>query len=232
EVRATSSPSARVLVVPESVNPGWVARTARGTRLTPVTVNGWQQGWVVPAGTAGTITLTFASNDLYRGSLGGGLALLPLLALLAVIPARRRRAPDEPAAPWRPGPRTDAAAVLAAGWLIGGGGGLTVFAAALGVWYWLNRRGSSLSDRTAVILATVPLLIAGAALSLHPWRSVGGYLGHSWGVQLFALIAVGFLAASAAAVSVPKARPASAWTRPRPPKRTAVRESNRKQPVP
>ena len=42
----TASAAPRVLVVPESINPGWTARLADGTALTPVTVNGWQQGWV------------------------------------------------------------------------------------------------------------------------------------------------------------------------------------------
>ena len=85
-----------MLVVPESVNPGWVARTADGTRLTPVIVNGWQQGWVVPAGTGGTITLTFTSNGLYRAGLGWGLALLPLLVLLALLRPRRRQSTTSP----------------------------------------------------------------------------------------------------------------------------------------
>ena len=66
EVDVAPSAASRVLVVPESVNPGWVAHSADGARLTPVTVNGWQQGWVLPPGTAGPITLTFASNAPYR----------------------------------------------------------------------------------------------------------------------------------------------------------------------
>ena len=84
EIRAPASPTSRVLVIPESVNPGWVARTSSGVRLTPVTVNGWQQGWVVPAGDPGNITLTFASNSVYRVGLALGLALLPLLAVLGL----------------------------------------------------------------------------------------------------------------------------------------------------
>ncbi|MDT5221155.1 MAG: arabinofuranan 3-O-arabinosyltransferase, partial [Mycobacterium sp.] len=84
EIRAPASSTARVLVIPESINPGWVARTSSGVPLTPVTVNGWQQGWVVPAGDPGNITLTFASNSLYRVGLALGLALLPLLAVLAL----------------------------------------------------------------------------------------------------------------------------------------------------
>jgi len=48
-----------VLVVPESINPGWTARMADNSVLAPVTVNGWQQGWVLPAGASGPVTLSF-----------------------------------------------------------------------------------------------------------------------------------------------------------------------------
>jgi arabinofuranan 3-O-arabinosyltransferase len=40
------------------------------------------------------------------------------------------------------------------------------------------------------------LILAGAVLSRYPWRSVDGYIGHAWGVQLLALISVAALAAS------------------------------------
>ncbi|MBV9638886.1 MAG: DUF3367 domain-containing protein [Mycobacteriaceae bacterium] len=200
-VHAAPSASPRVLVVPESVNPGWIARTSNGARLAPVTVNGWQQGWVVPAGSAGTITLTFPSNELYRAGLGGGFALLPLLVLLALIPARRRPPADKPARPWCPGTAASAAAVLAAGWVIAGWGGVAVFAAALGVRYWLVGRRPGRSDMVTVVGAAASLIAAGTVLSLHPWRSVGGYVGHSWGVQLLASIGIGVLAASAVSMT-------------------------------
>ncbi len=195
EVDVQPSQAARVLVVPESINPGWTARTADGTALTPITVNGWQQGWVLPPGTAGTVTLTFASNALYRAGLVGGLALLPLLALLAFLPVRRRRDPDEPALPWRPAPAAAAVAVLAAGALISGFAGVIVVAAALGVRYLLRRR-EKLCDAVTVGTAAGGLILAGAVLSQNPWRSVDGYVGHSTGVQLLALISVAALATS------------------------------------
>ena len=195
EVDVEPSQAARVLVVPESINPGWAARTADGTALTPITVNGWQQGWVLPPGTAGTVTLTFGSNSLYRAGLAGGLALLPLLALLAFLPVRRRRDPDEPALPWRPGPAAAGVAVLAAGALISGIAGVIVVAAALGVRYLLRRR-EKLCDAVTVGTAAGGLILAGAVLSQNPWRSVDGYVGHSTGVQLLALISVAALAAS------------------------------------
>ena len=97
DVAAVGQP--RMLVVPESVNPGWSARAADGTALTAVTVNGWQQGWVLPAGTSGAVTLDFPSNTTYRIGLVGGLALLPVLLLLAFLPVRRVREPDDGAAP-------------------------------------------------------------------------------------------------------------------------------------
>ena len=194
EVRIPDSATSRVVVVPESINPGWVAHTSAGTRLTPVAVNGWQQGWVVPPGTSGTVTLTFAPNSLYRVGLAGGLALLPLLALMAWWPQRRQPRDDPPARPWAPGPWAGVA-VLAAGAVIAGAVGALVFGAALGL-QWALRDSPRRRDVVAVGLSAGGLILAGAALSRHPWRSVDGYAGHSAGVQLLALISLAALAAS------------------------------------
>ena len=194
EVRIADATTSRVLVVPESLNAGWVAHTSAGTRLTPVAVNGWQQGWVVPTGTSGTVTLTFAPNSLYRAGLAGGLALLPLLALMAWWPQRRRPRDDPAARPWAPGPWA-AVAVLTAGAVIAGVVGVLVFGAALGL-RWALRDRLRRRDVITVGLSAGGLILAGAALSRHPWRSVDGYAGHSAGVQLLALISLAALAAS------------------------------------
>ncbi|HEY1842870.1 MAG TPA: DUF3367 domain-containing protein [Mycobacterium sp.] len=193
EVRVDEAKSTRALVVPESINAGWVARTSYGTRLTPLAVNGWQQGWVLPAGTSGTITLTFAPNSLYRVGLAGGLALLPLLALLAWWP-QRRGPTDSAARPWTPGPWV-AVAMLAAGAVIAGVAGVAVFGAALGL-RWVLRDRPRRRDVIAVWLSAGGLILAGAALSRHPWRSVDGYAGHSAAVQLLALVPLAALSAS------------------------------------
>lgn len=194
EIRVPASAAARVLVVPESINPGWVARTASGVRLTPVAVNGWQQGWVVPAGDPSTITLTFASNSVYRAGLAVGLALLPLLAVLALW---RRRRPDEspPTQPWAPGPWV-AAAAIAAGAVIAGVSGALVVAAAVGLRYALRER-ERLSDKAFAGLSAGGLILAGAVLSRYPWRSVDGYAGHSASVQLLAFISLAAVLAAA-----------------------------------
>ncbi len=195
-VEIAAAPANRVLVVPESVNPGWVARDQDGTVLRPVTVNGWQQGWLVPGGVTGSVTLDFASNTLYRTGLFGGLALLPLLALLALWPTRRPR-PDEVAAqPWRVPPVAAGAAALALGGIVSGWVGLVAMAACIGVRHLLRHRPTAL-DRTAMVVTSGGLILAGAVLSQNPWRSVDGYVGHFWGVQLLALVSVAMLAASA-----------------------------------
>jgi arabinofuranan 3-O-arabinosyltransferase len=85
--------------------------------------------------------------------------------------------------------------VLAAGAVITGVAGVLVVGAALGVRYLL-RGWPNLCDAVAVGTAAGGLILAGAVLSQNPWRSVDGYVGHSAGVQLLALIAVGTLAAS------------------------------------
>ena len=193
EVDVPNAKTSRVLVVPESINPGWVARASTGERLKPMAVNGWQQGWVIPAGTSGTVMLSFAPNSLYRIGLGGGLALLPLLALLTWWPPRPR--PTDPAArPWTPG-LWAALPVLAAGAVIAGTAGVVVFVAALGL-RWVLRMSPQRRDSVTLWLSAGGLILAGAALSRHPWRSVDGYAGHSAAVQLLALISLAALAAS------------------------------------
>ena len=193
ELTVPAAETERVLVVPESINPGWTARAPDGAQLTPVTVNGWQQGWVVPAGTSGTVTLSFASNALYRVGLAGGLALLPILAALALLPSRRRR--DDPVRPWAPRPAPVIAALIAMGALISGVVGAVVFGAAAGLRYLLRARPRA--DRVLTLGgSSVALTLAGAALSRYPWRSVDGYIGHSPWVQLAALCALALLAAS------------------------------------
>ncbi len=194
EITVPRSPVTRVLVVPESVNPGWVAHTAAGAELTPVVVNGWQQGWVLPAGEQGVVTLSFPSNAAYRTGLTAGLCLLPMLLAMALVPGRRPVRRYEPARPWAPG-ALGVAGLLAAGALIGGAGGLAAFAVALAIGVRMRNRQPTF-DRLTLFTVPAGLILAGALLSRYPWRSTDGYIGHSPWVQLPALMALGALAAS------------------------------------
>jgi arabinofuranan 3-O-arabinosyltransferase len=90
-----------VLSMPENANNGWVA-TMDGRELPRVRVDGWQQAWVVPAGSGGTVTLEFAPDGQYRqGLLIGGLAAVLLVGSL-LVPVRRRPISVRPGGRWVP----------------------------------------------------------------------------------------------------------------------------------
>ena len=91
-----------VLRVAENSNPGWRA-TLDGQALEPLALDGWQQGYRVPAGAGGRVVIEFAPDRLYRAGLGAGAALaLALLVgtLVAVWRGRRRPAAHVVEARW------------------------------------------------------------------------------------------------------------------------------------
>jgi hypothetical protein len=73
--------------VHQNANPGWEAALG-GHRLASATLDGWQQGFIVPAGAGGVITMTFAPATWYH--IGLVLAALAFIGMLAVA-ARWRR---------------------------------------------------------------------------------------------------------------------------------------------
>ncbi|MFF0499077.1 alpha-(1-_3)-arabinofuranosyltransferase family protein [Nocardia aobensis] len=82
----------RLLVLPLSTNVGWTARTGDGHTLRPVVVDGWKQGWVIPADAHGPVTVGFPIDRWYRLAIFGGLLLLIPLVLLALpVPGRLRK---------------------------------------------------------------------------------------------------------------------------------------------
>ena len=103
-LRVTAGP-ASYLVVNESFNPGWRA-VIGGRPLRAVRLDGWKQAWLLPAGTAGLVTLTYLPNAVYRAAILGGLSSLALVLVLAIRPwpwGRRRRggpAPGPGSGPW------------------------------------------------------------------------------------------------------------------------------------
>jgi arabinofuranan 3-O-arabinosyltransferase len=100
---------------------------------------------------------------------------------------------------------------LTVGTLIAGTAGTGVFGAALIMLFALRHRQRAF-DVARLGLSAGGLIVAGAVLCRHPWRSVDGYAGHSAGVQLAALVSVAVLAATAAVVASP-AEPGAAGHR-------------------
>jgi arabinofuranan 3-O-arabinosyltransferase len=89
--------SAAILLLGQNQNIGWRA-ALNGRELAPIVVDGWQQGFIVPAGPGGTVRMTFAGNAPYRGALlVGALAALLLLLLLLLDIVRPQPITPEPA---------------------------------------------------------------------------------------------------------------------------------------
>lgn len=87
-LRVEAHPVDRMLALRENTNPGWRA-TVAGQTLRPVVLDGWQQGWVLPAGLSGDVTLRFEPDTPYRIGLAGGAALLVAVLIAALVAVRR-----------------------------------------------------------------------------------------------------------------------------------------------
>lgn len=79
----------RILVMTDNANPGWEA-TVDGVTLAPVTVDGFRQGFIVPEGVTGSLTIRFGPDAPYRAALLAGLCLALLLLPLTLLPDKRR----------------------------------------------------------------------------------------------------------------------------------------------
>ncbi|MEU8865797.1 glycosyltransferase family 2 protein [Streptomyces umbrinus] len=90
----------RVLRLADTADPGWTA-TLDGRPLTRTTVDGWAQGFELPA-TAGRLDVTFEAPMSHTGWLWAQGALAVVLVVLA-LPGRRRDVdddlPEEPVVP-------------------------------------------------------------------------------------------------------------------------------------
>ncbi|MEU2787367.1 alpha-(1-_3)-arabinofuranosyltransferase family protein [Streptomyces sp. NPDC007100] len=89
--------AAAYLQLYENANDGWHA-TLDGRELSPVRLDGWQQGFLVPAGRGGLVKLSYAPATTYDlGLLGGALGIAVLVGSALV-----RRTPHTPPQPQVP----------------------------------------------------------------------------------------------------------------------------------
>ncbi len=145
--------AASYLTTYENYNDGWEA-TLNGRKLTPVRLDGWQQGWRVPAGAGGTVKLSYAPSTTYEAGLIGGGAGVAALVGLALW---RRRAPnaDEPQPlPPAPGLWLGTVALTLVGVVIAGFFALLVPVLALLAW-----------KRHALLVPIAFLALAGAGIA-------------------------------------------------------------------
>ena len=221
ELAVPASARERVLVVPESVTPAWQARLVAddGSELAdprPVTVDGWKQGWVLPASDSGmTLVLTVPLDRPYRAALLTGPIALLLVLVLFLMRGRHDRAGAR-ALPRRAGGPVIVAATAAFGYLVAGpvGLGLSVVltAAALLTSRYL---GAGRARRCLVAGAGVGIVAGAALLTRAPWPDALGYAGDGWGPQVatvFGLVCAG-LAAGWPSVGAPSVGAVSSSSR-------------------
>ncbi|MEU0215289.1 alpha-(1-_3)-arabinofuranosyltransferase [Streptomyces sp. NPDC006265] len=173
------SGAASYLTTYENFNDGWTA-TLDGKELTPVRLDGWQQGWRVPAGAGGNVTLSYEPATTYDAALigsGAGIAILLGLALW------RRRAPNpDPPQPVPPLPGL---------WL--GTVALTLVGVVIAGWFALLVPALALlaARRHALLVPIAFAALAGAGIAAafgagEPVGAGAGAFGHL--AQLLALI--------------------------------------------
>ncbi|MEU0169857.1 alpha-(1-_3)-arabinofuranosyltransferase [Streptomyces iakyrus] len=173
------SGAASYLTTYENFNDGWKA-TLDGKELTPVRLDGWQQGWRVPAGAGGDVKLSYEPATTYDAALiGSGVGIAVLLGL--ALWRRRAPNPDAPQpVPPLPGLWLGTVALTLVGVVIAGWFALLVPALAL-----LAARRHTL----LVPIAFAALAAAGLAAAFGAGEPVGAGEG-AFGqlAQLLALI--------------------------------------------
>ena len=186
--RSVSVPDRRatsLLTLNQNLNDGWTAELS-GRTLPVQRVDGWKQGWVLPAGPADTVRLAYTPTGPFSLVLQAG-CLMVLLVLLAATPLRlHRRAPELP--PLRVGEpgALDVVVGAAAGALLTGFVGLVMMAAAAIV----ARRRMFTGWPGA---AAVALMLAGVGLVWSPIEDQSWKL--AW-TQLWSMAAVACVVAS------------------------------------
>jgi arabinofuranan 3-O-arabinosyltransferase len=184
EQSITPPAGSRIVTLRQNVNAGWTAEQG-GTRLDSLVVDGWQQGWVTD-GSSEEVHARFGPDTPYRWGLAGGGALLALLVVLGLLPARRwgrtdAQALDARTIPaWVMVPASVAIAGVLAGWV---GAAIGVCGVLLGTASrsWWGDAGSWLLALSA--------LVASFGYFLRPWTDPAGWAGEwAWPAYAVALV--------------------------------------------
>jgi arabinofuranan 3-O-arabinosyltransferase len=170
------------LEVHQASSPGWTA-TLNGKTLPPVTLDGWQQAFAVPAGAGGTVTMTYTPATGYRDVLIGSFVAAALILSAACWPARRRRRPADPDG--EPGAVGYVVAVVAAAAALAlVGGPLVVAVVAVAALGWWRRDWVPWLAFAAMCVAGIAVL-TGLGHGAQP-----GYGAFGWPAQAAALVAL------------------------------------------
>lgn len=186
------SPSRSVLVVHENYNTGWRA-SVHGHRLQAVEVDGWQQAFVVPAGTDGTVVLDYGPQRTFDAGLVVGLLAALLVVLFALLSRPGRWADTAALTEVRGRRRTVLVATVGFAWLVGGTYGLLLAVVLLAVLRYLQPYPSALNGRFAAGAVMIAALDIAAVDPDQRFTTAGSGV-----VQLLTLAAVVIVAGAGA----------------------------------
>ena len=189
----------RLLALAMNHNDGWEAELA-GRALTPLVVDGFRQGFVLPDGAAGALEVRFAPDGPYRSALGLGLVLVLLVPLALLVPDRSRRpcaAAGDPDA--EPRPAVVAAVTLGGALLVAGPWAVLAAAVALAALHLRRERRDEVTATAVVVLVTASGALAALTDPARPTRP--------W---VEAVVTLAVTAAAVLACAGPVVRP-SAW---------------------
>ena len=176
------APAAAMLVVRENFNPGWQA-SLHGQRLRAVQLDGWQQGWQLPAGSSGVVSLRYTPQRPFQAGLL--LGLLAVVGLLVLAGTARRDSTAPPLGERAVRPAWLAALGLTASFVLAGLLGLALAAAVTALGWWVERWRAGLPAWAPA----VAVLLAGCAEAIRPSTGFHALAG-SAGVQALCVIGV------------------------------------------
>ncbi len=110
---------AEILTLRQNFNEGWKA-SLDGRSLRPVRIDGWQQGFVVPAGGGGLVQMSYWPDRYYRLSLVIGLLLALVVIGVALSPLSDPTGMDPVGEAPMPATLLAFGGVVMAVWLVGG----------------------------------------------------------------------------------------------------------------
>jgi arabinofuranan 3-O-arabinosyltransferase len=180
-----------LLTVRQNANAGWKAESEGGESLQTVAVDGWMQGYLVPAD-AGHLEVSFVPARTYEVALAGGLGVMLVLFACACVPSRREAGPTlrsdrlrEPVS-W--------ILIVVAAIVLGGLSGLVAAGVAFASLSVVRAKAGDPGRAHLAAAGWVAslLLAAGALLAWPPLDSTGS--GLQWTIQMCGLLAVASLA--------------------------------------
>jgi arabinofuranan 3-O-arabinosyltransferase len=158
----TAPRSDGLLVVRENANTGWTA-TMSGRVLEPVTVDGWAQGWVVPAGSTGEVRLEYGPQRLFTAALGIGAVAGVVLLVLCLVGGRIAPVSNAPVVPASSAPGLiGVVGLAAAGGVVAGPVGVVLALAGVAARLFLS------PARTAAVMGVLGVALVFVA-SFDPW---------------------------------------------------------------